>query len=93
MHEIEPVADWVAFKSFPDETGAAALCGQLRAGECPAKFEARAMGSGLETEYTVFVPKSLAHRARWVAAQLPISDAELEFLATGRLPTPPGDTE
>jgi len=32
------------------------------------------------------VPKVLAHRARWIVAQLPMSDAELEFLATGILP-------
>ncbi len=28
----------------------------------------------------------LAHRARWIVAQLPPADAELDFLATGKLP-------
>lgn len=43
----------------------------------------------------MFVPKSLVHRARWIAAQLPVSDEELEYLATGKLPykVPPGDTD
>lgn len=40
----------------------------------------------METHFVVFVPKKLAHRARWMVAQLPPSDAELEFLATGKLP-------
>jgi hypothetical protein len=86
MEDVEPIADWVAFRSFPDESAAVALCGQLRSSECPAKFESRAIGNAVETQYTVFVPKSLEHRARWIIAQLPISDEELEFLATGKLP-------
>jgi hypothetical protein len=40
----------------------------------------------METHFVVFVLKKLAHRARWITAQLPPSDAELEFLATGKLP-------
>jgi hypothetical protein len=40
----------------------------------------------METQFVVFVLKKLAHRARWITAQLPPSDAELEFLATGKLP-------
>lgn len=90
---LEPIGDWVIFRSFPNENAAIALCGQLKTGDCPAKFEPRALGSCVETEYCVFVPQSLAHRARWIVAQLPVSDEELEFLATGKLPTPPGDTE
>ena len=40
----------------------------------------------METQFVVYVLKDLAHRARWIVAQLPPTDAELEFLATGRLP-------
>jgi len=40
----------------------------------------------VETTFVVFVLKKLAHRARWIVAQLPPSDAELDFLATGKLP-------
>jgi hypothetical protein len=39
-----------------------------------------------ETQFSVFVLRKLAHRARWMAAQVPPSDTELEFLATGKLP-------
>jgi hypothetical protein len=33
----------------------------------------------------VHVPAQLAHRARWLLAQSPVSDGELEYLATGML--------
>ena len=49
------------------------------------KIEARALENAIETHYSVFVAKHLAHRARWVVAQLPPTDEELEFLATGKL--------
>ena len=91
--DLEPVSEWVLLRSYPDEGAASALRGQLLAGDCPAQVDPRALGSGLQTEYCVFVPRSLEHRARWIISQLPISDEELTFLATGRLPTPPGDTE
>jgi len=87
------MSEWVAFRSFPKESAAIALCGQLQAGDCPATVSPRALATGVEAEYCVFVPRSLEHRARWIVSQLPISDEELEFLATGKLPTPPGDTE
>jgi len=48
--------------------------------------EARALSSGIESQFVVYVLKELAHRARWIVAQLPPSDAELDFLATGKLP-------
>jgi hypothetical protein len=35
----------------------------------------------------------LAHRARWIVAQLPLTDAELEFLATGKLPRQDDETK
>ncbi|MFM9887520.1 MAG: hypothetical protein ACKVQT_31225 [Burkholderiales bacterium] len=36
--------------------------------------------------FAVCVLKQLAQRARWIVAQLPPTDAELDFLATGKLP-------
>jgi len=93
MTDIEPISDWVLFRSCAEESAALALCGQLKSGNCPAKHEARAIANAIDAEYCVFVPRSLEHRARWVMAQLPVSDTELEFLATGKLPIPPGDTD
>jgi hypothetical protein len=34
---------------------------------------------------SISVPFELLHRARWIAPELPYDDAELAFLATGRL--------
>lgn len=79
--DLEPLGEWELFQSFPDETAAGALSGKLRSNDCPAKINARRLSTALETEYCVFVPRSLIHRARWIVAQLPISDQELESLA------------
>ena len=79
--DLEPLGDWELFRSSPDENAALTLSGQLRASECPTKVSPRKLASGLETEYCVFVPRSLVHRARWIMAQLPVSDEELESLA------------
>ena len=79
--DLEPLGDWELFQSFPDEGAALTLAGQLRSSDCPAKVSPRKLSSGLETEYQVYVPQSLAHRARWILAQLPVSDEELESLA------------
>ena len=49
-------------------------------------LESRALESAMEGQFCVLVDKSLAHRARWIVAQLPPSDEELDFLATGRIP-------
>jgi hypothetical protein len=32
MNDIEPIASWVIFRSFPDESAELALCGQLQIG-------------------------------------------------------------
>jgi hypothetical protein len=79
--ELEPLGEWEFFSSFPDENAALTLAGKLRASECPVKVSPRKLASGLETEYCVYVPRSLVHRARWILAQLPVSDEELESLA------------
>ena len=78
--------DWVLFQSFPDFGPAEAMRVWLQHEGVPTKVESRALESGVEAQYGVFVAKHLAHRARWVAAQLPPTEAELEFLATGKLP-------
>jgi len=79
--ELEPLGDWELFRAFPDENAALALAGQLRTSDCPSKVSPRKLASGLETDYCVYVPRSLVHRARWILAQLPVSDEELESLA------------
>jgi hypothetical protein len=77
---------WESFRRFGERGAAEALCVQLQHEGVPCKVEARALECGIETHYWVLVSKLLAHRARWITAQLPPSEEELTFLATGKLP-------
>lgn len=85
--------EWELFKSFSDLGPAEALRARLEFEQVPCKIEARALESGLESRFCVFVARSLAHRARWVVAQLTPTDEELDFLATGKLPGQREDSE
>jgi hypothetical protein len=77
--------DWELFRSFTDPGSAEVMCSWLLREQVPAKVETRSLENAIEAQYCVFVHRSLAHRARWVVAQLPPSEEELEFLATGKL--------
>ena len=74
------------FRVFPNRGPAESLCSWLEFEGVPSYVESRALSSGMEAQFVVFVLAKVAHRARWVVAQLPPTDAELEFLATGKLP-------
>jgi hypothetical protein len=78
--------EWELFKTFPDLSAAEALRLQLEHHGVPTRVESSALEVGLEAKFCVFVSKTLAHRARWIVAQLPLTDAELDYLATGKLP-------
>jgi hypothetical protein len=77
---------WQFFRAFPDRGPAEVLAIQLEGEGVPTKIEKRALENAIEQQYCVLVATSLAHRARWVTVQLPPSDEELDFLATGKLP-------
>ena len=78
--------EWELFRNFDDLGPAEVMCSWLLREEVPAKVVPRTLENALESSFGVFVARSLAHRARWVVAQLPPSDEELEYLATGKLP-------
>lgn len=78
--------EWKPFKVFPDLSAAETLRLQLEHHAVPTRIESRALEIGLEAQFCVYLSKALAHRARWILAQLPVTDAELDFLATGKLP-------
>jgi len=78
-------AGWTEFLCFDDRGAAEALCAALRSGGVSSMVEPRSLQLGVEAAYCVLVATDLAHRARWIVAQLPPTDAELNFLATGRL--------
>ena len=80
--------EWELFQSFDNPASAEVMCERLLRENVPAKVETRSLEHGIEAKHCVFVHRTLAHRARWVVAQLPLSDEELEYLATGELPGP-----
>jgi len=83
--DVSRHGEYQEFRAFPDRGSAESLCSWLEFEGVPAYVEPRAQ----ETQFVVYVLKELAHRARWITAQLPPTDAELDFLATGKLPGQP----
>ncbi len=84
--DIPRDGEYEEFRAFQDRGSAESLCSWLEFEGVPSYVESRALSGAVETTFVVFVLKKLAHRARWITAQLPPTDAELDFLATGKLP-------
>jgi len=79
--------DWELFKVLPDRFEAERIVGLLESSGVPAYVDYGALGVGLDMKFSVYVAAKLAHRARWVMATAPdVTDAELDYLATGKLP-------
>jgi hypothetical protein len=85
--------EWEPFEVFGDQASAAALVGLLRSEGVPTRIDARSPMPGLNESVRVMVPKSLAHRARWVVAGAAMTDAELDFIATGEFSGAETDSE
>lgn len=81
--------EWQPFRTFSDRGSAEALAVVLDSEGVPARVASSGLVAGIESRYCVLVPASLAHRAAWVLADSDLSDAELDYLATGKL----SDTE
>jgi hypothetical protein len=79
--------DWEALDTFVDELSAQALAGRLRNEGVPVDIRISSPLPGLVNDVQVWVPKSLAHRARWIINTSPVSEEELAFAATGELGT------
>jgi hypothetical protein len=77
---------YVEFSVFSDRGPANSLSSWLQSEGVPCYVEPRALSGAVETRFIVFVLKNLEHRARWIVSQMPPSEVELEFLATGKLP-------
>ena len=83
--------EWELFQTFTDIGSAEVVCAWLLSEEVPARVDTVSFESSLEIQYRLYVRRDLVHRARWVIAQPSPTDAELEFLATGKLPGAPKD--
>jgi hypothetical protein len=76
--------DWEAFGDYPHHLAAHIFAGLLDSEGVPTIVMAWTAFPGVASA-TLWVPKHLMHRARWIAALAPPSDTELLFLATGGL--------
>jgi len=77
---------WERFLSFPDAASATAAAAFFEQNGVPSRVESGSPSVDLSPVAHVLVEGHLAHRARWLwAQQSGISDAELNFLATGEL--------
>ena len=81
------VPDWQTFNVYPNHLAAHVAAGLLENEGVPALIQPLGCIPGLEIFVAVLVPRELLHRARWIHALLSPTDAELEFLATGQLPS------
>ena len=78
--------DWVLFKVAANGIEANRIADFLNISGVPAYVDEGALGVGLDGGHKIYVAAELLHRARWVSADAGITDEELEFLATGKLP-------
>ena len=76
--------DWRRFARYPNYLAAHIVAGLLENEGVPALVESLGVFPGVDSS-AIWVPKELLHRARWILALSPPSDAELLFLATGEL--------
>jgi len=77
----------VLFRSYHYPGTALAIAGILEAQNVPAFVVPPYCSLGMSlTMYHVVVEARMAHRARWLLEEDAFSDAELCYLATGRLP-------
>src|SRR5688500_11446729 len=76
--------DWEAFAVYSHHLAAHIVSGLLESEGLPTIITAWTAFPGVGSA-TLWVPKHLMHRARWITALAPPNDAELLFLATGEL--------
>ena len=87
--QTPPVA-WIRFAYYPNAWSAHIVAGLLENEGVPAMIESSDVFPGtMGYSAAVWVPQSLAHRARWILALPPPTEAELIFLATGALAPQP----
>ena len=85
--------EWCVLETYADRLAAEADAGYLRSEMVAAKVEVISDFPGQERGAQLWVDAALAHRARWLLKLDTVSEAELEYLATGKLPNPTDDTQ
>jgi hypothetical protein len=90
MREPDEPDEWCLLETYGDRFAAEADAGYLRSEMVAAKVEVIGEFPGQDRGARLMVDAALAHRARWLLKLPTVSDAELEYLATGKLPADPG---
>jgi hypothetical protein len=80
-----PYADWPVAALLADLASAQVITGLLELEGVPTHLVVGNPLLGQLHGCEIYVPPELLHRARWMLASAPLSDAELTFLATGEL--------
>lgn len=91
--EPEAPGEWCVLATYADRFTAEADAGYLRSEMVAAKVEVVSDFPGQDRGAQLWVDAALAHRARWLLKLSTVSEAELEYLATGKLPTSTDDTQ
>jgi hypothetical protein len=85
--------EWCVLETYADRLAAEADAGYLRSEMVAAKVEVTSDFPGQDRGAQLWVDAALAHRARWLLKLGTVSEAELEYLATGKLPISTDDTQ
>ena len=91
--DLEEPDEWCVLDIYPDRVSAEADAGYLRSEMVAAKVELISDFPGQERGARLWVDASMAHRARWLLKLPTVSEAELDYLATGKLPSSTDDTQ
>jgi hypothetical protein len=84
--------EWCVLDTYADRFAAEVDAGYLRSEMVAAKVEVVSDFPGQDRGAQLWVDAALAHRARWLLKLNTVSEAELEYLATGKLPNSIDDT-
>lgn len=77
--------EWERFSWYQNDLNAHIAAGLLQNEGVPTIIESVGVSVDATSPCTLWVPKELLHRARWILAWPPPTHAELIFLATGEL--------
>jgi hypothetical protein len=84
--EQETLSEWERFSRYPSAISAHVVAGLLNHEGVPTIVESLGFSTEFTNWTTIWVPKQLVHRARWVLAWDSPTEAELIFLSTGDFP-------
>jgi hypothetical protein len=92
VREPDEPQEWCVLETYPSASAAEADAGYLRSEMVAARVQVVSDIPGQSRGAQLMVDANLAHRARWLLKLGTVTEAELEYLATGNLQNPPEGT-